>query len=87
MAESGVPGYEMDFWFGIVAPAGTPAPIVDRLSQEIAEIEKQPAFRARLSSFAQIQYDATTPAVMGEVLKRDLALWGKLLRDYKVEPQ
>jgi len=87
MAESGVPGYEMDFWFGIVAPAGTPSPILERLSREIAETEKQPAFRERLTSFAQIQYVTTTPAVMSDVLKRDLAIWAKLLRDYKVEPQ
>ena len=87
MAESGVPGYEMDFWFGIVAPAGTPAPIVERLSQEIAEVERQPAFRARLAPFNQIQYDTTTPAAMSDVLRRDLALWAKLLRDYKVEAQ
>lgn len=87
MAESGVPGYEVDFWFGIAAPAGTPAPIVDRLAREIAEIEKQPAFRARLSSFSQIHFETTTPAAMSDVLKRDLDFWAKLLREYKVEPQ
>lgn len=87
MAESGTPGYEVDFWFGIVAPAGTPAPIVERLSQEIAEVEKSPQLRNRLSSFAQVQYETTTPAAMGEVMKKDLAYWAKLLRDYKVEPQ
>lgn len=87
MIDSGVPNYEIDFWFGIVAPAGTPAPIVERLAQEIAEVEKQPAFRSRLSSFSQIQYETTTPAAMGEVIRKDLAYWGKLLREYKVEPQ
>jgi tripartite-type tricarboxylate transporter receptor subunit TctC len=87
MAESGVPNYEMDFWFGIVAPAGTPAPIVERLAQEIAEVEKQPAFRSRLSSFNQVQFETTTPSAMAAVMRSDLAFWAKLLRDYKVEPQ
>jgi tripartite-type tricarboxylate transporter receptor subunit TctC len=87
MIDAGVPNYEIDFWFGIVAPAGTPAPIVDRLAQEIAEVEKQPSFRSRLSSFSQIQFETTTPAAMGEVIRKDLAYWGKLLREYKVEPQ
>jgi tripartite-type tricarboxylate transporter receptor subunit TctC len=81
-----VPGYDMDFWFGIVAPAGTPAPIVERLAREIAEVEKQPAFRQRLAIFP-VQYETTTPAQMGEILKQDIALWQKYLRDYKVEPQ
>lgn len=87
MAESGVPGYEVDFWFGIAAPAGTPAPIVERLAREIAEVEKQPGFRTRLSSFSQLHLETSTPAAMAEVLKKDLAYWAKLLRDYKVEPQ
>lgn len=87
MDESGVPGYEMDFWFGIVAPAGTPAPIVERLSREIAEVEKLAPFRARLSSFVQVAYETSTPAAMGEVIKRDLAFWAKMLRDFNVQPQ
>jgi tripartite-type tricarboxylate transporter receptor subunit TctC len=86
MAEAGVPGYEMDFWFGIVAPAGTPAPVVERLSREIAEVEKQPALRQRLSSFP-IQYETSTPQQMSETLKQDIVRWQKYLRDYKVEPQ
>ena len=87
MIDAGVPNYEMDFWFGIVAPAGTPPAIVEKLSQEIAEVEKQPAFRARLSSFSQVHYETSTPAAMADVMKKDLAFWAKLLREYKVEPQ
>jgi tripartite-type tricarboxylate transporter receptor subunit TctC len=87
IAEAGVPGYEMDFWFGIVAPAGTPKPIVDRLAAEIAEVEKQPGLRARLASFANVEYETGTPEAMAETIKRDLVRWQQLLREYKVEPQ
>lgn len=86
MAEAGVPGYVMDFWFGIVAPAGTPEPVVERLSREIALIEKQPAFRQKLVAFP-IQYETSTPRQMGETIKEDIVRWQKYLRDYKVEPQ
>jgi tripartite-type tricarboxylate transporter receptor subunit TctC len=87
MAEAGVPGYELDFWFGIVAPAGTPKPAIERLSREINEIEKTPAFRERMSAFGNVQLETSSPEAMAETIKRDIALWQKLLRDYKVEPQ
>jgi tripartite-type tricarboxylate transporter receptor subunit TctC len=48
VAESGFPGYESQAWFGLLAPAGTPQPIVHRLGQEIAEICKIPEVRQRL---------------------------------------
>ena len=87
MAEAGVPGYEMDFWFGIVAPAGTPKPVAERLAKEIEEVERLPAFRQRLVAFANIQYETTSPDAMGEVMRKDIELWKKLLQQYKVEPQ
>jgi tripartite-type tricarboxylate transporter receptor subunit TctC len=87
MAEAGLPGYDLDLWFGVVAPAGTPAPVVDRLARAIDEVQKQSTFRSRLSSFAQVQFETTTPAAMGEIIRKNGAFWAKLLRDYKVEPQ
>ena len=87
MAEAGVPGYELDFWFGIVAPAGTPRPIVERLAKEIAGIQNDPAFRQRLAGFANLQLEAGTPEEMGATIRRDIVLWEKLLRSARVEPQ
>lgn len=87
MAEAGVPGYDLDLWFGVVAPAGTPAAITDKLARAIAEVERQDTFRSRLSSFAQVHFDTTSPAQMREIVRKDLAFWAKLLRDYKVEAQ
>jgi tripartite-type tricarboxylate transporter receptor subunit TctC len=87
MAEAGVPGYELDFWFGIVAPAETPKPIVERLSREIGEIEKQAAFRERMSAFSNVQLETSSPEAMAATIKRDIAIWQKLLSEYKVDPQ
>ena len=87
MAEAGVPGYDLELWFGVVAPAGTPAPIAERLARTIAEVQQQPEFRNRLSGFAQIRFDSTSPSGMGAIIRKDIPFWAKLLRDYKVEPQ
>ena len=48
MAESGVPGYEVSAWFGLLAPAGTPKPIVDQLQKAVAQILKMPQVNAQL---------------------------------------
>lgn len=80
MAEAGVPGYEVVIWFGIVAPAGTPAPIVDQLSKEIAGIVKQPAFRQRFAGTG-IEPVSNTPDAFAELIKRDTVKWTKVLRD------
>ncbi|KAG0752898.1 hypothetical protein G6F22_021678 [Rhizopus arrhizus] len=48
LAQLGLPGFEMQSWQGIFAPAGTPAPVVDRLGREIAAIVNSPDVRAKL---------------------------------------
>ena len=87
MAEAGVPGYDLSFWFGIAAPAGTPRPIVDRLSREIGEISRQPAFREKLAGFNNLQIITSSPDQLAEQIKGDIVLWQKLLRDAGVAPQ
>lgn len=87
MAEAGVPGYDLDFWFGIVAPAGTPRAIVEQLSREIGEIEKVAAFRQRLSAFANLQLETSGPDALSAIIKRDIVLWQKRLREAGVQPQ
>jgi tripartite-type tricarboxylate transporter receptor subunit TctC len=49
VAEQGFPGFDVSLWMGLLAPAGTPAPIVDRLSGEIAHVLGEPAMRAKLA--------------------------------------
>lgn len=87
MAEAGVPGYELDLWFGIIAPAGTPQPIVERLARDIADIQKQPVFGQRLAGFPGLQLETSTSAEMAATIKRDIGLWREMLLNAKVEPQ
>jgi tripartite-type tricarboxylate transporter receptor subunit TctC len=86
MAEAGVPGYEIVIWFGVVAPAGTPRPVVDRLNREIAEIVKEPAFRERLAA-SGAEPMSNTPEAFVQLIKKDTEKWTKLLKDAGVEPQ
>lgn len=87
MAEAGVPGYEVVFWFGIVAPGGTPRPVIERLAKEIHDISRAPAFREKLTGFGNILYATNTPEEFGELVKKDIAMWAKVLRDAGVAPQ
>ncbi len=56
VAESGVAGYDFETWFGVVMPKGTPAPIVNRMSQEIQAVMAEPDTRAKLQ---ELGFDAT----------------------------
>lgn len=86
MSEAGVPGYEVVIWFGVSAPAATPALIVERLSKEVAEIVKDPALKERFAATG-IQLVSNTPAAFVELIKRDTVKWTKLLRDAGVQQE
>jgi tripartite-type tricarboxylate transporter receptor subunit TctC len=86
MSEAGVPGYEVTIWFGVVAPAGTPRPVVDRLSKEIATIVRQPAFKARFQDGGIIPM-SSTPEEFAQTIQKDIQRWPKVLRDAGVQPE
>jgi tripartite-type tricarboxylate transporter receptor subunit TctC len=80
VAESGVPGYEAIEWQGVVAPAGTPAPVVQRLSQAFAKAITAPEMKDRLTA---IGADAAggTPEELAAFIKSELANWAKVIRE------
>lgn len=84
VAESGAPGFDVSSWFGLLAPAGTPAPIVDKLSREVATIMKDPAVRDRLQSLG-LEPAANTPEQFTELLKKDLARWKSVAERGKIK--
>ena len=87
MAEAGVPGYEVSFWFGIVAPGGTPKPVIDRLAREIAEIVRLPAFKERLVAYGNVQLATNEPEAFAELIKQDIVRWNRVLKEAGVVPQ
>ena len=83
LPEQGVPGgVDFDVWFGIVAPAKTPAPIVRLLGEKIAKITAEPAFRQRLLDLGGVA-PATdnTPEAFASVLQRELAVLPKAAKE------
>lgn len=79
MAESGLNGYEIVSWQAIFAPAGTPKPIVDKLSGEIGKIIRQPDVRAKLASMG-VEPSGAGPAELGAFQKSEVAKWANLIK-------
>jgi tripartite-type tricarboxylate transporter receptor subunit TctC len=85
IAESGVPGFDVEIWFGVAAPAKTPPELVASLSREIAEIVAMPDVRER------IQKSGLSPAYTdGEqfrtLIRNDHERFGKIIRDAGIQP-
>jgi len=79
IAESGVPGYAVSSWFGVVAPAGTPAPIVARLNRELVAALDRPDARARLAALGADPM-SDTPAEFAAFIRRELATWANVVK-------
>ena len=75
-----LPGFEYQVWQGMVAPSGTPAGVVSRLSVAVAEVVKQPEVAKRLADVG-LEAVGSTPAEMGVVMKADRERWGKVVRE------
>ena len=79
-------GYEMDTrsWFGLFAPKGTPAPIIERIAAEVKKVMADPKAKAKLESFSQYP-DYEAPAQFAKTVATDTAFFKELIRDAKIE--
>jgi tripartite-type tricarboxylate transporter receptor subunit TctC len=80
IAESGVPGYELRSWYGMLAPNGTPAPLVLRLNREIGAVMGAPEVRERLAADGAEAAPANTPAQFRELIDTEIVRWGKIIK-------
>lgn len=86
MEESGLPGYSAHSWSGIVAPKGTPAPIVAKINEAMVRALKEPDTVERFGKFGA-QPAVQTPAEFGQFLRNETAKWAKVVKDANIAMQ
>jgi tripartite-type tricarboxylate transporter receptor subunit TctC len=86
LAEAGLPGYSAQGWFSVVARAGTPRPIVDRLNQALVTYLKSDEAKRRLGALA-IQPMTSTPEELAAFIPAEIAKWAKVIKDAGIQPQ
>ena len=75
-----VKGYEVNTWFGFVAPAGTPAPVIARLNAEIGKIISEPAMQEKLGAQGFELAPVQPPAAFGKLIQDDLVKWPPVIK-------
>jgi tripartite-type tricarboxylate transporter receptor subunit TctC len=78
-SEAGLPNFEVRSWYGFVAPAGTPKPIIEKISAELARIISTPDMRDKLATQGVEPY-VNTPESFGALMKSDMQKWAKVIK-------
>src|SRR5581483_1912345 len=86
IAEAGVPGYEAELWFGVIAPPGTPEAIVTKLGDEITRFIRSDAMKQRLATQGA-QAIGPSPQEFAAFMRAEHDKWGKVLGELKIKPE
>ncbi|TMJ05438.1 MAG: tripartite tricarboxylate transporter substrate binding protein [Alphaproteobacteria bacterium] len=86
IAEAGVPGYEANNWWGIMAPAATPAPIVDRLYRDIQDVLKSPELKAAFDREGASAVTMST-AEFSRYIENEIVKWGRVVKEGNIKAQ
>ena len=86
LAEAGVPGYNFTNWFGLAAPAGTPADRIDKLNAAVQQVLQDPALRERLADMGAVPA-GTTPAAFGQLIRDERTKWGRIIQERGIRAQ
>ena len=81
ISEAGVPGYSASVWFGMAAPASTPAPILDKLNADIRKILADPTYRQKFITAQSFEPGGMSRAEFAALLKVENERWGQLVKD------
>jgi tripartite-type tricarboxylate transporter receptor subunit TctC len=80
MDESGYPGFEAVPWFGLLAPAGTPQPIIDKVQRETARVLALPEIAKKLGEIG-LDPIGNTPAEFIAAMRKETPEWAKMIKD------
>jgi tripartite-type tricarboxylate transporter receptor subunit TctC len=83
IAEVGIPGFDAEAWWGLLAPAKTPRDIIDRMNAAMAKALREPAVEQSLKDQG-LQYELSTPKAFGAFLDVEIARWAKVIKDNKI---
>ena len=86
VAEAGLPGYEVNAWFGLLAPAGTPGAVTEHIHAAVADALAQPAIRKQVEALGAIPV-ASSPQAFGDTIRADTEKWQQVIRDAGITPQ
>jgi tripartite-type tricarboxylate transporter receptor subunit TctC len=84
MQEAGVPGYEASVWLALLAPAGTPKDIVNKLNSEIAKLMNTPDAKKALYD-AGVEPTPSTPEAMSDYMVKEMERWGKVVKEIGIK--
>ena len=85
-SEAGVNNFEASSWFGIIAPAGTPPDVVERLHREIAAALQKPVIAERIAS-SGARAVGNSPAEFAAQIRAERAMWGGIIKAANIKPQ
>ena len=85
MQEAGVPNFVAANWYGILAPTGTPRPVVDRLHADLVKITALPDIKQRLSASGLEPKSSATPQAFGTFLRDDVTRWERVIREANIK--
>ena len=86
LAEQGVPGVALKEWEGLVAPAGTPKPLVERWNQELFRVLAAPEIRAKLADLGMSVVPAHPSSEFADLIRRELDQWGRFVKASGLRP-
>ena len=86
VAENGLPGFDVTDWQGLLAPAKTPAAVVDRLNRETIRILGERDVKERLAA-AGLQVVTNTPTQFADFIRAEIDKWGKVIRSAGIKPE
>ena len=86
VAESGVPTYEAVNWWGLVAPAGTPASIIERLHEVVQEVQSSAEVQKQFASEGA-EIVRMSPAEFGAFMEKEMSKWGRVVKEGGIKPQ